>query len=188
MIEKLPVIALGLEIFGFGLAILNTFHSEVSSSIDKFVRHVADRLGYNEIYFTTAAVDYDDSISPRDKDNIAFRRFFYFLLYWLNFWWVILFLDLSSYLIIEIFIAFVLAFILLVAIRILIILVFLNISLTLIDYFGKKNFVSGIGFLIGMLGLFLNTYQILISKYLWEGISIWAMAIIIAYIFIKEKG
>lgn len=188
MNDKLPILALGLEIFGFGLAILNTFYGAISSSIDKTVRHIADRLGYDEIYLTGAAVDYDDSIPPRDKDNIAFRRFFYFLLYWLNYWCIIFFTDLSSYLLVEFFIAFFFAFLLLIAIRLVVVIMFIGLSLKLIDYFGKKNFVSGIGFIIGILGLFINTYQIFLSKYLWEGVTVWAMAIVVAYIFIKEKG
>lgn len=56
-----------------------------------------------------------------------------------------------------------------------------------IYFFGRDKFVAGVGFIIGVIGLLINTFQVLMSKYLWEGIGIWCFVLFIIYIYLNER-
>lgn len=77
--EKLQVIALALEIFGFGLAIIDTFSQRLSETIDSSIHLLNEKLGTWDFFFTIEAVDYAEDITSKEADNIEFRRIFFSL-------------------------------------------------------------------------------------------------------------
>lgn len=73
--KRLQFIGLALEMFGFDLAIMNSFYDNISKSIDRLGPKSLDMLGTNDFFFTMAAVTMRIRY-PEDKNNIAFRRIF----------------------------------------------------------------------------------------------------------------
>ena len=56
-----------------------------------------------------------------------------------------------------------------------------------VDFFGQKNFLAGVGFIIALIGILINSFQVFASTYLWEGIILWSLIIIAIYIYLKER-
>lgn len=88
-LEKLQFIALVLELFGFSLAIIDTFNKSLSRKIDSIIRLANTRLGTFEITLILEPLDYAEDLSREDADNTEFRRIF-FILCWLISFLVIL--------------------------------------------------------------------------------------------------
>jgi hypothetical protein len=187
-LETLQFIALVLEIFGFSLAVIDTFNRSLSRRVDSIIRVLNTRMGTFDIYFTTAGVDYEGDISSEEADNVEFRRFFFFLTCFISFWILILVFPTGNSNIANIFYAAFQAVVIYFIIRFLIILVLINLMMKAIDFFGRKNFIAGVGFIIAMIGIMINSFQVFVSNYVWEGITLWSMIFILVYIYWKESN
>lgn len=187
-LEKLQFIALTLEIFGLSLAIIDTFNKSLSIKIDSLIRLVNERLGTFDIFFTLDAVDYADDITADEADNIGFRRFFFFITTTISFWMLVLFFPTGDSSIGVFFYAVFQSLLVYLSIRLIVILLLINILVGIIDFFGQKNFLAGVGFLIALIGVGINSFQVFVSTYLWEGVTVWALVLVIIYIYLKERN
>lgn len=175
--EKYQFAALALEMFGFSLAIMNTFFDNVSKLVDRFFRRSFEKLGTNDFFFTLAAVDYDDTISPVEKDNIAFRRLFFLLVFFPS-WILALNIDMgnSFFLVtLKVLLSIPIALTIYLAIRVILIMFLLNRIVHLLDTLGSKNFVAGLGFLIGVIGVGINTFYVMKTEYFWGALGLWGV-------------
>lgn len=186
--ETLQFIALILEIIGFSLAVIDTFNKTLSTRVDSSIRLLNNRMGTFDVFLNLGAVDYDESISAEEADNVGFRRIFFFLTCFISFWILILFYPTGSSSFSKFFYAVFQALLTYFIIRIVIILVIINSMMKAIDFFGRKNFIAGVGFIIAMIGIIINSFQVFVSNYVWEGITLWSLILIAIYIYWKERN
>ena len=197
--DKLQMIALILEVFGFGLALLHTFKNGFSERINGLIFKIRDHFGMIEMDFMTYPADWDKSKPIEERDAIASRNFLFMITNLLGIGIsMITCLTISDsifpssephWILILIFllISLIGGFVIAILLHVVFFMIISNSIIALILIFGKDDFVGGIGFLIGGIGLGIETYQVWNSQYKFGAVAVWATVFVVSYIYFKER-
>ncbi|MQG96535.1 hypothetical protein [Pseudomonas sp. MN1F] len=188
-LDKLQVLALLLELLGFGLAMLDIFNNSFAKRSNEWLSDKFLSLGFGDMDYSMPGADEDPDLSDEKRNKIVSRNLFFMLLtilvwIWLSFtfnfgdggWWRTL--EILTALIASTFVAM---FIHMLTSLALMILMSAAVSS------GNGNFVAGIGFFLAAIGMAIESYQIFYSTLHWALFPIWGCVIIfIVWLMVKK--
>jgi len=185
-IDKLQVLALCLEITGFTIAIIHVFIKEFYDLIQTNIKEYLTKIHFFNLDFEIIIGER----KPPDYIDNSSRIIIKFIL-------IIVYFNLISFERsgISMWIAKLFLSVFLSLISTYIVHVLLALIVRLIELFfktsGKGDFVVGVGFLLALIGLIIQTYQVWLSEYYWTAFLIWSIAIfcifLIAYLMRKKQ-